>query len=108
GALVTVFTGSVDLIVGRVYGALDAWSQAIVLAALGGLAVGFSYLGHTEWRNRPFSAALLLMIVAVLAALTGGPGMGALALIGAMLVGLSGVLYVIEPMKRAAHYAATA
>jgi hypothetical protein len=107
-ALVTLFTGTVDLAFGRMYGALDAWSDALILAVLGGLAIGFSHLGYTAWRERPFSAALLLIVVAILAAMIPGPGVGALALLGAILVALAGVLYFIEPMKRAAHYVAAA
>ncbi|HXQ94914.1 MAG TPA: hypothetical protein VN864_07115 [Thermoplasmata archaeon] len=102
-AAVTWLTGSVDLVLGRTYGAFNAWSDALVLAVLGGLAILFSHLGYTVWRERALSAAVLLIVVAFLAAVVLAPGMGVLAVLGAVLVALAGVLYLLEPMKRAAH-----
>ncbi|MCI4368867.1 MAG: hypothetical protein L3K09_04815 [Thermoplasmata archaeon] len=107
GAFVTLLTGSVDLVTGRLTGALDLWSDALLLSVLGGLAMLFSYLGHSTWRDRPFSAALVLIVVALLAAAVLGPGTVVFTLIGAMLVGVAGVLYLIDPMTRAVHYVAT-
>src|SRR5580658_4281468 len=94
GALLALVTGSLDVVTGRLVGGLTAGSDALILLALGTLSLLFASLGYHAWRGRPFSAALLLLLVAVLAVSVSGPGMGALPLIGAMLVGLAGVLYL--------------
>jgi len=107
-AFLALIIGSVDLASDRLNGTLAAGSQALLLAALGALGGLFAYLGYHEWRDRPFSAALLLILVAVIGVMIGGPGTGALPLVGAMLVGLAGILYLLEPMKRAARYVTTA
>lgn len=108
GALVALLTGTVDLVGGRISVALNALSETLLLVVFGGLALFFSFLGHRSWRDRPVSAGLLLVVVAFLGAVTLGLGPNVLALIGALLVVLAGVLYLVEPMKRAAHYTARA
>jgi hypothetical protein len=108
GAILAFVTGSIDLVTGRLVVGLSVGTESFLLAVLGVLSGLFAYLGYRAWRARPFSAALMLLIVAVIGAMSSGPGAAGLPLVGAVLVGLAGILYLIEPMKRAAHYVATA
>ena len=108
GALVALTMGAVSLVSGSLHAALNAWSETVVLAVVGGLAIFFAFLGHQSWRDRPTSAGLLLVVVAFLGALALGFGGNVVALVGVLFVGLGGLLYLIEPMRRAAHVVVTA
>lgn len=108
GALVAFAVSTVDLLSGRTLGALGAGSETLLLGVFGALAIFFAYLGHSPWRDRPAAAGLLLIVIAFLAATVIGLLPNVLALIGAVLTALSGVLLLVEPMRRAAHVVVTA
>jgi len=101
GALVAVVVGTVDSLQGRWDGAVAQGASALLLALLGALALLFAYLGLREWRSRPTTVGLVLLVVALLAAITAGTGPLALALAGVVCVALAAVLDLVEPMRRA-------
>jgi hypothetical protein len=107
-ALVALALGMVDLVAGGTVGALNAWSEAVLLVVVGGLTLFFSYLGHTSWRTRSFSSGLLLVVVALVGAVVIGLGANLVALIGVIFTALAGILYLIEPTRRFASTAVAA
>ena len=108
GALVALMAGTLELVGGRIAVGLNAVSTTVLLAVFGVLAIFFARLGHRGWSDRPVSAGLLLIVVALLGALTVGLGANVLALVGAVFVLLGGLLYLVEPAKRAATHLAMA
>lgn len=102
GGLVSLAVGAADLVVGRSMGALNSASEGVVLLVVGGLAVFFAWLGHRAWSSRPLASGVLLVVLAVLAWAVVGVGANLLALVGSLFVILAGVLYLLEPAKRAA------
>lgn len=102
GGLVSLAFGAADLLTGRPYGALNAMSGAVVLFVVGALSAFFAWLGHRAWSSRPLASGVLLVVMAFLGWLIVGVGADVLALIGTLFVFLAGVLYVLEPAKRAA------
>jgi hypothetical protein len=101
GGLVSLALGTADLLLGRPYGALSAASEAVVLFVLGGLAIFFAWLGRHDWSSRPLASGILLVVLAVLGWVV-GVGANLLALVGSLFVVLAGVLYLLEPAKKAA------
>lgn len=108
GAIVAIVTGTVDLVVGRAMSAIGSGSQAVLLFVLGGLALFFAWVGQHGWKSRSFTSGLLLVLVAVIGWVVVGLGSNIIALVGAILVFLAGVLQLIDPAARAIHTAATA
>ena len=102
GGLVSLAMGTADLVVGRAVGALTASSEGVVLLVVGGLAVFFAWLGRRAWSGRPLASGVLLVVVAVLAGAVVGVGATLLALVGSLFVVLAGILFLLEPAKRAA------
>ena len=102
GGLLSLAIGTADLVRGRSLGALNAASEAVVLFVVGGLAVFFAWLGHRAWSARPLASGVLLVVVAILAWAVVGVGANLLALVGSLFVVLAGVLYLLEPAKKAA------
>jgi len=102
GGLVSLVVSAADLIVGRPFGALGAASEAVVLFVVGGLAILFAWLGRRDWSSRPLASGVLLVVVAALGWIVVGVGADLLALIGSVFVLLAGVLYLLEPAKKAA------
>ena len=100
GAIVSGVIGLVDLAVGHLFGAAASVGEAAVLFVVGGLAVLFAYLGYRPWSNRPIAAGVLLVVLGALAWGAMGFGANLIALIGALLVLLGGVLYLVVPVER--------
>ncbi len=107
GAIVALVVGAVDLAVGRTFGSIGAWSESIVLFVVGGLALFFAYLGQHSWRDHSLTTGILLVVIALLGWAVLGLGANLVALLGAIFVFLSGVLYLIEPTRRVVHNVAT-
>ncbi len=107
GGIVSLATGIADLALGRPTGALTAGSQSILLFVVGGLALFFAWLGHREWSTRPLSSGILLVVVAAIGVAVVGLGSSLLGLIGAIFVFLAGILYALEPAKKAVSVAVT-
>ncbi len=101
GGLVSLAVGTADLVLGRSLGALSAGSEAVVLFVVGGLAIFFAWLGHRDWSSRPLASGILLVVMAFLAWVVVGVGANLVALIGSLFVFLAGVLFLIEPAKKA-------
>lgn len=108
GGLVSLLIGAADLILGRPLGALGAASEAVVLFVVGGLAIFFAWLGRHEWSSRPLAGGILLVVLAVLGWIVVGVAGDLLALIGSLFVFLAGVLYLLEPAKKAVRAAVSA
>jgi hypothetical protein len=102
GGLVSLIVGAADLVLGRPFGALGAASEAVLLFVVGGLAIFFAWIGRREWSSRPLASGVILVVLAVLGWLVVGVGADLLALIGSLFVFLAGVLFLLEPAKRAA------
>ena len=108
GALVALALGTVDLVKGHTFGALDAWAETIVLIVVGGLTMFFAYLGHRTWRDRPLAAGLLLVVLAALGWAVLGLGANLLAIVGALFAFLAGILYLVGPVRSTVSHLATA
>ena len=94
GALIGLAVAVSDLVSAR-GGAFAAGTEAAALALL---ALFFAYLGRRAGGNQPLTTGVLLLVIAVIARATLGPGMDVVARLGAILVFLAGVLYLIEPV----------
>ncbi len=101
GGLISFVLGISDMVSGRSIGALNAESEAIVLFVVGGLAAFFAWLGHRDWSTRPLASGVLLVALAIVGWLVVGVGASLLALVGSLFVFLAGVLYLLEPAKKA-------
>ncbi|HZY91875.1 MAG TPA: hypothetical protein VFG07_03750 [Thermoplasmata archaeon] len=109
GALMALMVGVADLVVSHPIGTINAWSESVVLFVVGGLALFFAYLGAHSWRDRGLVSGTMMVIIAVLGWAVLGLGSDIVALVGAIFVLLSGVLFLLEPAKRVVHdIAATA
>ena len=102
GALVALVVGTVDLVVGRPFGALGAATEAVLLFVVGGLAMFFAYLAHRDWSAHPLTSGVMLLVTALIAWIVIGIGGNLLALVGSLFVLMAGILYLVEPTKRAA------
>jgi hypothetical protein len=102
GGLVSLVVGAADLVLGRPFGALGAASEAVILFVVGGLAMFFAWLGHRTWSGRPLASGVLLVVLAILGWIVVGVGANLLALIGSLFVVLAGILFLLEPAKKAA------
>jgi hypothetical protein len=102
GGLVALAFGIADLLVGSAVAGAGAVSEAIVLFVVGGLVVLFSQMGERDWKARPFTSGVLLVVLALVGFVVLGLGANVVALIGGILALLAGVLYLIEPTRRAA------
>jgi hypothetical protein len=108
GGLVSLVIGAADLALGHPYGALGAVSAAIVLLVVGGLAGFFAWMGRHDWSARPLASGIMLIVIAVIGWAVVGIDASLLALIGSLFVFLAGILFVLEPAKRAATTVASA
>ncbi|HEV2519841.1 MAG TPA: hypothetical protein VGX00_04375 [Thermoplasmata archaeon] len=108
GAIVALALGAADLLIGRSFGALSMASEAVVLFVVGGLAAFFAFLGNHGWKDRPFASGVILVVLAVLGWGFLGIGTNLLAVVGGIFVFLAGVLFLVEPARRAAVAVATA
>ena len=101
GAILALAMGVADLVAGRPVGTINAWSESVVLFVVGGLALFFAFLGQHTWREKGLVSGVMLVIVAVLGWAVLGLGSNVVALIGAIFVFLSGILFLLEPAKQA-------
>jgi hypothetical protein len=107
-AIVSVFVGTFDLVTGRVAGALDAGTEAVLLLAVGALALFFSYLAYRPWSDHPITAGVLLVVLAAIGWGVLGLGGNVIALLGALFVFLAGILFLLQPALSSVKALATA
>jgi len=108
GGLVSLVVGAADLVLGRPFGAVSAVGNAVILFVVGGLALFFAWLARHDWSSRPFASGLLLAILAIVGWVVVGIDASLLALIGSLFVFLAGVMFLIEPAKKAVASVASA
>jgi hypothetical protein len=101
GGLLALVLGTAELVVGRPYTAVSAGSEGIVLLVIGVIALVFSNLASGSWSGRPAVSGVMLMVVSLVAWVTLGLGGNIVALLGAILVFLAGVLYLVNPALKA-------
>jgi hypothetical protein len=108
GAVVSAVVGTFDLATGRFAGALIAGSAAVLLFAVGALALFFSYLAHRTWSDKPIIAGILLVVIAAIGWGVTGLGGSVFALLGALFVFLAGLLFLLQPALSGVKTLATA
>jgi hypothetical protein len=108
GALVSLLVGAVDLVVGHPFGALGSATVALVLAVVGALTLFFAYLASHDWRDRPLAGGTMLLVLAIIGWAFLGLGASVIALLATIFALLAGVLFLLEPAKRAATAIASA
>ena len=82
-------------------------TASVVLFVLGGLVLFFAYLGQKAWRDRPIASGIVLVVLAAVGLGVLGLGAGGIALVGAILVLIAGVLFLVEPATTMARSTAT-
>jgi len=108
GGVVAGAFGIADLVLSRMVGAAGALSATVVLFVLGALVALFAHLGEHGWKDRPLSTGVLLVVLAVVSWAALGLGANLVAMIGGIFALLAGILYLIEPVHRAATTLVTA
>jgi hypothetical protein len=108
GAIVSGLVGTFDLAMGRFAGALGAGSEAVLLFAVGALALFFAYLAHRPWSDRPLIVGILLVVIAAIGWGVTGLGGNVIALLGALFVFLAGLLFLLQPALSGVKTLATA
>lgn len=106
-AFVSVLVGTIDLIAGHPMGALGAGSEAIGWFVVGVLALFFSYLAARPWKDHPMTAGLLLVLLSIVGWAVLGLGGSVPALVGALFVLLSGLLFLVQPAVSGARHPLT-
>jgi len=101
GGLFALFVGTIALAGGRLDGALSLWSESVLLLVVGGLSGFFAYLARRDWKARPGTVGIMLILVSLISAVVLGFGANLLGLIGAVLVFLAGALCLIPPVEKA-------
>ena len=107
-ALARVLVGTLDLVTGQFAGALGAGGEAILLFAIGALALFFSYLAYRPWSDHPITAGVLLVVIAAIGWGVFGLGGSVIALLGALFVFLAGLLFLLQPAVASVKSLATA
>jgi hypothetical protein len=107
-AIVSIVFGTVALVSGHPFAALNAGADALLLFVIGGLAMFFAYLAHGAWKGHPLTGGLLLLVTAGIGSLVLALNGDVIALIGAIFVFLAGVLFLVEPARSGLHALATA
>jgi hypothetical protein len=102
GGLLAASFGIADLVLGRMFGAAAGLGAAVVLFVLGGLVLLFAHMGSHEWKDRPLTSGVLLVVLGVVSWAVMGLGTNVLALVGGLLALVAGVLYLVEPTEQAA------
>jgi hypothetical protein len=101
GAIVAFLFGSAELLLGhRVLGA-GAIAESIILLVMAALVLVFAHMGEHTWKDRPLTTGVVLLVLALAGWVGLGVGSNAVSLLGALLVVIAGVLYLIEPTHRA-------
>jgi len=108
GSLVSILVGVVDLAIGRPFGALNSATLAVVLFVVGGLVLFFTWLARRDWNDRPIASGVMLVVLSVVGWAFLGLGENVISLVGALFAFVAGVLYLVEPAKRAATSVVTA
>ncbi len=107
-AIVGALIGTFDLVTGRLNGALNAGTEAVLLLAIGALALLFSYLAYRPWKEHPITAGILLVVVAAIGWGVLGLGGSVIALLGALCMFLAGLLFLLQPALSSVKSLATA
>lgn len=100
GALVAFIMAGADLALSHATAAATSATSAVFLLVVGGLALFFAHLGNGSWSDRPLVSGVLLIVIAAMGLAVLGLGTNLLALIGAVFVILSGVLYLLGPVTK--------
>jgi len=108
GGLVSLIVGTADLLLGRPNGAIGPVSNSVVLFVMGGLAMFFTWLARHDWSSRPIASGVMLVVLAVVGWAFVGIDASLLALIGSLFAFLAGVLFLVQPVKKAAELAVAA
>jgi len=101
GGVVAVAFGVVDFALARFAGGVGALAEAVVLFVVGALVLLFAHLGEHSWKERPVAPGVLLVVLAIIGWAVLGLGTNLLALVGGIFALVAGVLYLIEPARRA-------
>ncbi|MCI4364788.1 MAG: hypothetical protein L3K10_01805 [Thermoplasmata archaeon] len=102
GGVVAATFGVADLVLGRFAGAAADLGATIVLLVVGSLVLVFAHLADRQWKERPLTSGVLLVVLPLIGWAVLGLGTNVVALVGGILVVLAGVLYLIEPTEHAA------
>lgn len=82
-------------------------TASVILFVLGGLVLFFAYLGQGAWRDRPITTGILLVVLGAISWGVFGLGANVIALVGAILILVAGILYLIEPATNLVRNTAT-
>ena len=93
--LLRAIGGALLLVFGHGRSALGTWDQAFVLVAVGLIAGFLSLYGRSGVRDRGLAAGVALIVLAVLGWFALGLGNELLALLGAALVLIGGILFLV-------------
>lgn len=102
GALLLIIAGVVDFVGGFVFlafgaggHALGAWARSVIDVVVGILVGLFAAVGHSGGSDRSLGAGVVLVVLAVVGWFALGFGGELIALIAALFVLLSGILYLV-------------
>ncbi|MCI4364806.1 MAG: hypothetical protein L3K10_01900 [Thermoplasmata archaeon] len=93
--LVDLLKGVVFLVLGRPWIAVGAFSQAVLFVILGLILGGFTIYGRAAGGDRSLAAGVVLIVVSLLGLAVLGFTEGLLVLLGAVLVLIAGVLFLV-------------
>lgn len=103
GALLLGLEGLLDLIRGAVYlavrhgvGSFATFDQALILIVVAIVIAAFAVLGAVHREGRAVVAGAVLIVIAIVGWLELGFGSGVLALLGALLTLLGGVVFLVS------------
>jgi hypothetical protein len=102
GAIVAFLFGSAELLIGHLMMGVGAIAEAFVLLVMAALVLVFAHLGEHAWKDKPGTNGLILVVLALVGWIGLGVGSNVVSLVGALLVVLAGVLYLIGPTHRVA------
>lgn len=88
--------GALLLAFGHERGAFGTWDQAAVLVAVGLIIGFFSLYGRSGAPDRGLAAGAVLIVLAIVGWLALGFGSGLISLLGALLVLIGGILYLVS------------
>ena len=96
-AIVSAITAGINYANGHT-NVTTAVTATVVLFVIGGLVLLFAYLGQKAWRDRPIATGVVLVVLAAVGWGLLGLGANAIALVGAILALVAGILFLIEPV----------
>lgn len=104
GGIVAAVFGIADAMLGRALGLeIATLSEALLLFVVGGLVLYFTSLGRSSGNDRALTGGLVLVVLAIVGWGVLGLGSNIVAVVGALFAFLAGILYLIDPARRAAH-----